>query len=391
MLKRIFRHIRREPLPCVAVFLFAAILSLILCILRQTRVEEMANYEKAYDSVPVYFTVTNLDGTQPDDTIEGWAANLYYPESNLEPSFSEYVKDMALKMTYSAHEPERGSIDVIGVSSFRMLPELTEGYGGSVTWVVGYDESLFASDESACLVPEGYTEDDEIILNFDYIDQNTYEHWHCTQSFTVAGYFTSRGTDQIYCPYDTLAKVQSTIHAPYDLIGISAMLNDNTRLEELRQAADHWFARPNKTGKPTPWGHYGYEHYPYALDIDDSLLQSLNATMERSMTVNRLSALAIFLLSAGAGFLVGFLMIRSRKREIMLMRTLGCTDQDIYREFTAEQMLCAATGTVLGGGYALWQPVDQLCLFLGIYFVGLSLALVFFLRKNLLTTIKEDE
>ena len=54
-------------------------------------------------------------------------------------------------------------------------------------------------------------------------------------------------------------------------------------------------------------------------------------------------------------------------------------------------MLCVAVGTVLGGSYALWRPVGQLGLFLAIYFLGLSAALLIFLRRNLLTTMKEDE
>ena len=53
--------------------------------------------------------------------------------------------------------------------------------------------------------------------------------------------------------------------------------------------------------------------------------------------------------------------------------------------------MCLAAGILLGGAAFLWQPLQRLMLFGGIYFVGLSIALVIFLCKNLLTTIKEDE
>ena len=73
------------------------------------------------------------------------------------------------------------------------------------------------------------------------------------------------------------------------------------------------------------------------------------------------------------------------------MRTLGSSSRAIYGELAGEQMFCVAVGTVLGGSYALWRPVVQLGLFLGIYFLGLSAALLIFLRRNLLITMKEDE
>ena len=399
MLSRMIRHIRREPLPALAVFLFAAILAGALCFLRQTQIKEQADYEKAYASVPVYISVVDLDGTSPNDTIVGWAANLFYEWSNLDPSFSEYIKDVVLKMEHSSsvsyeENAKVGgrSVRVVGVSSLYLIPEVTEDYGGSITWLDGYDESVLATKEWVCLVPEGFTDESELVMEFIHKDFVTDEVFRTEETLTIVGYTTSReSAAYIYCPYDTLAKILSKIHAPYNLIGIGATVNDNNRLDEVQTIADYWFARPNQTGKETPWGHYGYEYYPYALRIDDGLLKSLDATMKQSMTINRLSALAIFCIAAGAGFLIGFLIIRARKREINLMRTLGSSGRAIYRELAGEQMLCVGAGTVLGGSYALWQPVGQLGLFLAIYFLGLSAALVIFLRLNLLTTMKEDE
>lgn len=399
MLSRIFRHISREPLPALAVFLFAVILSGALCFLRQTQIKEQADYEKAYASVPVYISVTDLDGTSPDDTIVGWAANLFYEWSNLEPSFSEFVKDVVLKMEYSADTVNDGEVKmsglpvrVIGVSSLYLVPELTEDYGGSITWVDGYDESVLATKEWVCLVPEGFTDESELLMEFTYTNPVTNETFYTEEKLTIVGYTTSKGSDEyIHCPYDTLAKILSKIRAPYDLIGIGATMNDNNRLDEVQVVADYWFARPNQTGKETPWGHYGYEYYPYALRIDDGLLKNLDATMKQNMTINRLSALAIFCIAAGAGFLIGFLLIRARKREINLMRTLGSSHFDIYLGFAAEQLACVLAGIVLGGALMGFKAPGQLALFALVYFVGLSAALIVFLNKNLLSGMKEDE
>ena len=44
-----------------------------------------------------------------------------------------------------------------------------------------------------------------------------------------------------------------------------------------------------------------------------------------------------------------------------------------------------------GGAYNMWNPIDKLLTFAIVYFVGLTLAMLIFLSKKLLTTIKEDE
>ena len=109
------------------------------------------------------------------------------------------------------------------------------------------------------------------------------------------------------------------------------------------------------------------------------------------MIVNRLSSALVFLMSALAGFLTGFLVIRSRKREIALMRTLGCSGRRICAEFASEQLACLFVGVLLGGSYALWRPLWKLALFAAINFAGLSTALIVFLNINLLSAMKEDE
>ena len=84
-------------------------------------------------------------------------------------------------------------------------------------------------------------------------------------------------------------------------------------------------------------------------------------------------------------------MIRSRKREIALMRTLGTSNRIVCMELEIEQILCVAAGVIIGGSYSLWEPLGQLCLFAGIYIAGLTAALLVFIRANLLATMKEDE
>ena len=309
MLNRIIRHIRREPVPALAVLLFTAVMSVLLCTLHRNRLREQEDYQHAFSSVPVYFTVVDLDGTKLDDTIAGWAANLFYPDSKLTPSLWEFVQDLELEMQYHTTTANGYSMDVSGITSFRLAPELTEDYGGSITWIEGYDESILDSDEFICLVPASFGKMEELQLAFAYQNPDTLatEIRSCQETFKIAGYTETMSTTQrIYMSYSALGKILSQLKAPYELTGISATLNDNTRLGQLREVADQWFAQPNTNGTQTPWGHYGYDYYPYALEINDTLLKNLDAAMKRSMGINRLSAMAVFCIAAGAGFFRAF-------------------------------------------------------------------------------------
>jgi ABC-type antimicrobial peptide transport system permease subunit len=212
-----------------------------------------------------------------------------------------------------------------------------------------------------------------------------------THIFEVAGYYIDKGNSRIYCPYAVMQKIHAQLGAAKEMEEVCAVLNDNSNLPQLREAAALWFAEPNPSGEKTPWGRFDYEYYLYALDIDDYMLKNLESNMKSSMQLNSLASAAVFILSAGAGFLTGFLVIRARKREIALMRTMGASHPAIFLELALEQLLCVVGGIVVGGAVFLWQPLEQLALFGGIYFVGLSIALVIFLCKNLMTTIKEDE
>ena len=170
-------------------------------------------------------------------------------------------------------------------------------------------------------------------------------------------------------------------------------LKNNDDLESLRTESKKWFAEPNPLGEKTPYegNELYYDYYPFALNINDELLQRATTTLQTSITTNRICTVIVLCLSAAAGFLIGFLMVRNRKKEIALMRTMGTPNRSIYWGFTLEQMLCVILGIVLGGSYNGWHPADRLGILAAIYFVGLTVALQIFLHKNLLTTIKEDE
>lgn len=403
MFKRIVRNNLRRPLYSLAVLLFAVVMTVVLCYLHKAGEDELRSYEQTYASVPVTFRVTDLDGSKPDNIV-GWIADLFTGRG-MQPDFTPFVGQLHTRVSYTGSYTYittdenglsmemSGGVEVAGIGSFYVAEELTEDWGGEVHWYEGFDESMLSKDKPICLVPESYKDLEEVELSFSYTYAVGLQTATKTtqKTVTVAGYYIDKGNSRFYCPYPVMQQIYAELGASKDLEEVCAVLNDNNSLPQLRELAAQWFAEPNPSGEKTEWGRFSYEYYLYALDIDDYMLRSLESNMKSSMQLNQLASLAVFILSAGAGFLTGFLVIRSKKREIALMRTMGASHVSIFAELALEQMLCVTAGILLGGALFLWRPLQKLALFGGIYGIGLSVALVIFLCKNLLTTIKEDE
>ena len=416
MIRNIIRRNLRQPLMGLAVLLFAAVLTVVLCYLHKANQEELRSYEETYASVPVFFKVVNLDGSKPKVSkgIDGLSVDLFqkdWMEPDLQPYISQPHIRVSLTGKYyymqSGGDPnfDKHSLyktreqTTVGVSSTWVAQELTEDWGGKIYWNEGYDESILLTKEFVCIVPESLKANSE--MDMEYI----YQYWvpgigglngmlvttEFRDKFQVVGYYTDPGNKCIYCPYETVARIHSDLRKPKKIEEIGAILTDNNLLPQLREDAAQWFAVPNALGEQTPWGKYGFEYFLFALDIDDSMLVSLEANMKNSLRLNKLAAAVVFALSAGAGFLTGFLVIRSRKREIGLMRTLGTSNWAVGLEFAVEQILLVLAGMLLGGSYSWWEPLEQLGLFAAIYIAGLTAALLIFIKSNLLSTMKEEE
>ena len=410
MLKSVLRRCIREPLANIAVLIFAAVLTIVLCHLQRSQEEELESFEETYLSIPVYFSVTDLDGSQVDSFkgIESWVVRMFFRGNNLEPDISRFVTDLKVRLENTAikgkimqedlddfnryvvflEQAER--VDMAGISSLRVAEELTPDYSGELRWYEGYGEEILESEEFVCMVPEDYV-GEEVVVSFLYSDISTGQKKPYVCTLKVVGRYIDHGNDTVYCPYFVMDRIYNITREEKRIRSVSATLVDNAFLDELKETAASWFAVPNPLGTPTEWGKFGYEYYPYALDINDRMLQELTATMENNIIVNRLSSALVFLMSALAGFLTGFLVIRARKREITLMRTIGCSSGRIYAEFALEQLACLCIGVLLGGSYAMWQSLWKIVLFAAINFAGLSTALIVFLNVNLLSVMKEDE
>lgn len=388
-----FRRMKRTPVAALAVLLFAAVLTLILCNLHTAALQEQEEYKKVMQETPVVLTVTNLNGTR-DDGLGAplWVLGVF--TGGVDHSLREYVNDVYVEASYITD-----SIDIDGETSETLQwtaigvcaeSQIPVGAGETVNWQPGFDGTYLTTVQHYCVIPESLAKEgipDVITLHFSYVHPLEITYYYDLK-LTVAG--THPG-NAIYCSYKVMQGIYNSLGQTVVIDSVSAVLRDNYMQQEATERARYWFPAPDLTGTKIPWDYSWYTYYPYALRVDDSQLRSAKETISNSMAVNTLCTTIVFLISAVAGFLIGFLMIRSRKRELALMRTMGTSNVSVFFGLAIEQMLCVILGAVAGGAGSFWQPVQRLCIFVGVYFVGMTVALVVFLRTNLLSSMKEEE
>lgn len=392
MILHTLKRMRRAPIPALGVLLFVIALSVVLCGLQKADDAEWEKYNDTVHSIPVQFSVTNLSATSSVNLdIPALIADVFVREDGL----SKYVSDLQRVCKHSI-AGTNANYTLVGITSTALSNELWPENGTYLLWNEEYSESMFAGNELVCLVPNAImvltdeeTGETYVELDFQCWKNDPVTEYSC--KLKVVGTYMGGDGKSIYCPYTVCEKVYTELNEFMSVQAIRATLYSNDDLEELRAESKRWFAEPNPLGEKTPWGEFSYEYYPYALDINDDLLQRSSATLQNSITTNRICTLIVLCLSAAAGFLIGFLMVRNRKKEIALMRTMGTPNRTVYFGFVAEQMLCVVLGIALGGAYNEWQPAGRLGFLAAVYFAGLTVALQIFLRRNLLTTIKEDE
>lgn len=400
MLQYLYNRLRRAPMMAIGIALFALALMAVLRGVDASAARQQRDFEQARRSICVSVTVTNLAGTRWENLdAPGWAAEALLRDSHTGKGFGEYLTDVRIRASRKIDNAQALGLEYLtGITALGAEKGLDPA---RITWLEGWDESLFSGDQALCLVPEGYTRDDDeampgqqLLLEFENtvkasgLPDSRYEYTLC---LTVAGVYAGDAQWAVYCPYSVLAQVFLRCGQAGSVSNASAVLVDNTKLEELKARRSDWFAAPDPSGARTPWVGGEMSHYPYALDINDRLLRGVTEALEKNMLVNGICRTLIFILSAVAGIFLGWLTTRQRRREIGLLRTLGTPNSAIFKGFFLEQLLCLAAGAVLGGGLLLESAPLRLLLFVGLYSLGLSGSLLFFLNMDLLTALKEGD
>lgn len=223
-----------------------------------------------------------------------------------------------------------------------LVPDL-EGWEPYIIWQEGYDITALEGDARVCLAPRSL----ELELGETVTLPLGGEYRKLHMELTVVGLYGKeyRSADELdvyYCPLnameDFLRENQQKI--TYNILDME--------LQKLDRLGDF----------KTQMTKLGLEKGSARLTVNDALLQQVTAKFRQHIRLLNTLLPVLLTIVAGIGFGLSFLLLRGRKREAAVLRSLGTRRVQVFGMFLSETALQALLGTLLGGGLA-WAALGK--------------------------------
>lgn len=267
-----------------------------------------------------------------------------------------------------------------------------------VNYLEGYDENLFTTSERVCIASDDFMRDLNLELGDSYrftVAENApakISHPHKELTLKIVGVYAGYSWQNLYCPWDIITEVYQDISIPLTWDSAGFILENTQRLPEFKELL-------NELGFVSPYETQGYRpRNKLGFVINDRLKD--NVTGKVSGNIDFMTALypLIYLLSAGIGFVVSFLLIRLRKLEFAIMRSLGTSRGMSFLSFFCEQTLLCFAGTALAvlatlavtNNLTAHQTLSVVG-YSGSYLAGAALAIATINRTNVIRILAEKE
>ncbi len=212
-------------------------------------------------------------------------------------------------------------------------PDLS-GWAPYITWLEGYDADMLTGDEAVCLAPKAL----EIGLGETISLSMRLAGGKTTLELTVVGLYGKEYrsvTDMIvyYCP---LKSMEAFLHDQGQEVIYRYM---EMELQNLERLGD-FKARMNALGM----GEDGIY-----LTINDALLQQVTFKMRQHIRLLTMLLPVLLAVVTGIGFGLSFLLLRGRKKEVAVLRSLGAKRGRVFTMLLWENAVQVLLGTLLGG------------------------------------------
>lgn len=207
----------------------------------------------------------------------------------------------------------------------------------NMVWAEGYDESVFTSSECVCVAPANA-----------WLEPG--QQWDClienqTVTLTVAGVYgskyVSRNSGMVYyCPIDTMKAIHKQLGMEFTYSGMKMELQNLKHLDTFKQQMKK----------------LGMSSGNARLVINDSQLQNVTSQLKRQVRLLESLLPILLVLIAAIGFGLSFLLLRSRRRETAILRSLGMKRSCVFVTLLSETALQTLAGVLiaaLAGWYLL--------------------------------------
>lgn len=253
-------------------------------------------------------------------------------------------------------------------------------------WLDGVDAESFYDSEANCVMAGPMMDRHGIRLGDTVVFIRAYEGFLGIVTLRVVGrYLTASGDETVLAPFNVDRLPLYSRNKGFD--SLIFVLDDASRLDALRDTLEDAGFSPVRTRSARTFA-----------VIDDEVYLDTTHSMERQIKYVSVLYDSLYVLTGLIGFVLAWLIVSSRRREIALMRALGMQPRRVIAVFFTEQLLlsCAGLGlglllrTLLGraSGPQLWILV---LIFFAVWLVSTLICLLVSVGKQAYAALTEPE
>ena len=338
------RAMMRRTLAGVLMILLAAVSTFSAIGLQHLIARQQQSLDRTIAETAISCVVTDIKGIASNglNMFSSYVDRLTgrIGEQRADEDLSGYVKDV----NALAHIPIAAPADtgLRKILSLRSDPELDPLTGVQVTFLDGWDEGAFQTEELVCLLSGTFqtrTGDDG--AEYITVAYSGYEQGQRLMELRVVGHVTDGPAQVIYCPFYQPMRSDNTSEA-FLVDTCSFTIRDNTRLEESKQAIYdlELFGQPKLSNQEN-----GLERG--VLVQDEIFNKTVGEIRANLATLHKLLPILLILCTL-ISFFAGFLATRGRMKEFAVMRCMGMSKWRIFLLVVGELFLLSAVGGVIG-------------------------------------------
>lgn len=357
IIRHSLRATSRNQGKSIIVMAVSLVLVLFLTIYARAITQHRQTLAELHGEIEVTGHITNYNGTVTENLsikeniIEDLEASDFIGEGYYTRNLRWVLQSLAGLEEIEVQNAIMTAGRLVGANTIQALPEFMTKDAVQPQYLAGYDEGLFASSAEVCIVREDILQSLELQLGdmatFTVADNSlvkSAEHPRAEIALKIVGTYSASMPNQAYCPWDITTAIYQDLGLPLTWGSAHFSIINTQRLDEFKVLLNSLhFASPNEVGLDalTSGNKLGFI-------INDRILANVNATVQGYIEFMQALYPVIYLLSAGIGFVISYLLIRLRKPELAIMRSLGTSPGMAFLSFLWEQIVLSLIGAVLG-------------------------------------------
>lgn len=378
MLRYSFMHLRRNiKSALITLVSFLAVLMVILFI-QQSVYSRQKTLESMAVSSEIRGDIADTFGNQTDFLKMDPKYPMLFMENE---SIVELVEEVSVQTVFGC-SIDGSNKKLVAITGERA--DQTLYYDGSIFYNEGYDASIWLTGEKVCVISpememccyEG--EDGKVYLDVVALVLNPASGKHVELPLTMQVIGEAVSQNKVFCPYLMLqAACDERPDVPFWADALAFTVRDNTRLDELRTQLDPYFGDSDIQNAGE-----GYN----TVIIKDAEYLKLMHEAQKNLEIMAFLQPILYLCALGAGVMLVVMQMRSRKKEMAVIRSLGAGRLRVMAQSILEYALICLPVTLFA--LLVWRELSPMTV-IGVWLAFMAGALMTIIRFTQIPLVKQ--